>query len=151
MQEIVLDWIVWMPIIISSISLLISIAVYFDSRKKEGTRKHERLVESLSKCHTLLEEAIRMHPSLNTELAFVLPNGFADEISKKADTLTELSWMCSDLAKDIQSGASILKSMVQEEYPCDDEYMSNKERKELLEKVELLRSKLSTRLELLQN
>ena len=68
MQEITsVDWI---TIIMSSLSLVIATAVYIDSRMKERSRKKENTIDALSQCHTLLEEAIRMHPSLDTNMAF---------------------------------------------------------------------------------
>jgi hypothetical protein len=147
MQEIVVDWIFGIPIIISMISLIISIMVYVDSRKKEQIRKKERMIDALSQAHTLLDEALRMHPSMNTELAFVFPDGFADEINKKADTLVELSWICEDFNQDIREGASILKSLVLIEYAAMDGYLSNRERKELLERISIVRHAIWNHLE----
>ncbi len=137
MQE--LTFIDWTTISISVLALVISIAVFLDSKLKERTRKKEMKLKALSKCHTLLEEAIRMHPSLDYPVIFVLPDGFAEEINKKADTLTQLSWICKNQGEDDRKGASILKSMVQCEYACDDEYLTNQERRELLEKIKNLR------------
>ena len=131
---------------IASLALVIAIAGLIDSKMKERTRKKEMMVEALAQCHTLLEEAIRMHPSLDTKLGWIMPDGFADEINKKADTLIRSSWVCKGLGEDIRKGASILKSMVQVKYAAADEYLSNKERSELLEKIRNLRDKLAVHL-----
>lgn len=139
-------WAIWIQIGIALTALIISIAVFIDSRKKERTRKKDRRVDALAQCHTLLEEAIGMHPSLDTNLGWVMPHGFADEINKKADTLFRSSWVCKGLGEDIRKGASILKSMVQVEYAAADEYLSNQERSELLEKTRNLRDKLAVHL-----
>jgi hypothetical protein len=139
-------WAVWISVGIASLALVIAIAGLIDSKMKERTRKKEMMVETLAQCHTLLEEAIRMHPSLDTKLGWVMPNGFADEINKKADTLIRSSWVCKGLGDDIRKGASILKSMVQVKYAAADEYLSNKERSELLEKIRNLRDKLAVHL-----
>ena len=136
----------WVQLIISVISLVILIAVFIDSIMKERTRKKEKMTDTLAQCHTLLEEAIGMHPSLDTNLGWVMPRGFADEINKKADTLFRSSWVCKGLGEDIRKGASILKSMVQVEYAAANEYLSNQERSELLEKIRNLRDKLAVHL-----
>ncbi len=139
-------WAIWISVGVASIALIIAIAALIDSRMKERTRKKEMMVDALAQCHTLLEEAIRMHPSLDTNLGFAMPDGFADEINKKADTLIRSSWFCKGLGEDIRKGASILKSMVQVKYAAADEYLSNKERSELLEKIRNLRDKIAIHL-----
>ena len=118
----------------------------FSRFNNEREDQKERRVDALAQCHTLLEEAIGMHPSLDVILGFILPAGFADEINKKADTLFRLSWVCKGLGEDIRKGASILKSMVQVEYAASDKYLDNKERKELLEIIKNLRDKLAIHL-----
>ena len=147
MQELtVSDIVTWIQLGISVISLLILIAVYYDSKKKERIRKEEMEVKALGQCHTLLKEAIRLHPDLNYPLAFVMSDEFPVEINKKADALTELSWVCTDLGEDIRKGASILKSSVQVIYAAADGYLTNKERSDSLEIIKNLRDKIDVRL-----
>jgi hypothetical protein len=144
MQEFTdIDLVNLIPIFISSISLLVSAIALAISLKKERTRQDERMIEALSKCYTLLEEAIRMHPDLNTTLAFVFPKGFADKIYRKADDLNGLSWACKHLGEDIREAASILKSMVRVEYAASDDYLSNEERRRLLADLATIRDAIA--------
>ncbi len=130
-------------IIISVTAITISIAVFIDSRIKEGTRKEENMIDAVSQCYTLLEEAIRMHPNLDYPVGFVMKEEFADEINRKADSLTRLSWGCREIGVDIRKSAMILKSMVQVWFAADNQYLSNKERLELLQQVIKLRDKVT--------
>lgn len=139
-------WAIWISVGVASIALIMAIAALIDSRMKERTRKKERRIDALAVCHTLLEEAIKMHPSLDTDTAFIFRDELADEINRRADTLFRLSWVCKGLGEDIRKGVSILKSMAQVEYTTADECLSNEERRELLEKIRNLRDKLAIHL-----
>ena len=143
MQELTAnDLVSLISIFIAVVSLVISIAVFYHSRMLENTRKKEKSIDALSRCHSLLDEVITMHPSMDYPITFVMDDDFVGEINEKAVTLTKLSWSCEVLTKEIQNGAEILKSLVRDPYACDDEYLSNQERKELLDSSIELQNKI---------
>ena len=144
MQELTVnDWVTVITLVISLTSLSVSVAVFLDSKMKERTRKKEMMIDALALCHTLLDEAIRMHPNLAHRVGFGMQPEFADEFNKRADTLVRLSWVCKDLGEDIRKGASVLKSMVRFKHVGTDRNISNKERSEMLEKIIDLKDKIA--------
>ncbi|MHA1136707.1 MAG: hypothetical protein ACTSSE_09485 [Candidatus Thorarchaeota archaeon] len=151
MQDVVIDWATWFPIGISLIALVVSIGVFIDSQMKERTRKKENEVEATSKCYTILQEVIDMHPNLDYPVAFVMGVEFYDSINNRADLLIQLSWNCAGLGENIRIGAKLLKSSVKERYAGDDDYLSNEERKKIVEKIATLRDNVYNHLTELQH
>ena len=145
MQELIeVDWRFLIPTIISIVSLIISLAAYYVARTVEKTRKKEMMIKALTRSHTLLEETVVMHPSLDYPVAFVMDHEkMPEEINNRANELYQLSWFCRDTGDEIRLAVSLMKSLVRSPIAADKAYLSNAERKDIVEKIAGIRDSIS--------
>lgn len=145
MQELSeVDWRFWIPIIISIVSLIISLAAYYVTQTAEKTRKKEMMIKALTQSHTLLEETVVMHPPLDSPVGFVMDyKKMPEEINNRANELYRLSWFCRDTGDEIRQAVSLMRSLVRSPFAADKAYLSNAERKAIVEKIAGIRDSIS--------